>query len=146
MTEPILQTPASEDAGAAGPHAVSERDIIRNLLKYIKKATAGADGKGIPIYVDPIGLHEGEMSLTSTIQIDVEGVPLRTTLHLCLKQLGLTYEVKDGYLMITSDFSGDVLLVSEDPFLIVGHCLLALLAAVFGGAAAPLIAGRRERI
>ena len=61
------------------------------------------------------------------------------------EQLGLTYEVKDGYLMITSDFSGDVLLVSEDPFLIVGHCLLALLAAVFGGVAAPLIAGRRAR-
>ena len=126
------------------PMRFPKETSLEDVLKYIKKATTGADGKGIPIYIDPIGLQECEKSLTSTIQIDVEGVPLRTTLHLCLKQLGLTYEVKDGYLMITSDVADDVLLVSEDPFLIVGHSLLALIAAVFGGAAAPLIAGRRD--
>ena len=128
------------------PMRFPKETSLEDVLKYIKKATTGADGKSIPIYIDPIGLQESEKSLTSTITIDVEGVPLRTTLHLCLKQLGLTYEVKDGYLMITSDLSGDVLLVSEDPFLIVGHSLLALIAAVFGGVAAPLIAGRRARV
>jgi hypothetical protein len=120
---------------------------LDDVLKYIRKATAGPDGKGIPIYIDPIGLQEAEKSLTSTIQIDLQGVPLQTSLHLCLQQLDLIYEIKDGYIMITYDINRDdkVLLLFEPPFLIVGHCLLAPLAAVFGGAAAPLIAGRRER-
>jgi hypothetical protein len=120
---------------------------LDNVLKYIKEMTTGPDGKGIPIYIDPIGLQEAEKSLSSTIQIDLQDVPLRTSLHLCLQQLDLMYEIKDGYIMITYDTSRDdkVLLLFEPPFLIVGHCLLALLAAICGGAAAPLIAGRRER-
>jgi hypothetical protein len=116
---------------------------LEDVLKYIKKATAGRDGKGIPIYIELIGLHESEKSLTSTITIDLEGIPLRTTLHLCLKQLGLTYKIKDGYLLITSEY--EISRVSEDPFLIVGHSLLALFAAAFGGAAAPLIVGWKNR-
>src|SRR5262249_22576042 len=79
-----------------------------------------------------------ERTLTSVVQIDLEGVPLRTTLALCLKQLGLAYEVKDGLVRITYEerVSSDL----EDPFLIVGHCLLALLAAGVGAMAAPLVA------
>jgi hypothetical protein len=34
-------------------------------------------------------------------------VPLKTTLRLILKQLGLAYTVKDGFLMITSEDSED---------------------------------------
>ena len=34
--------------------------------------------------------------MTSPITLDLEGVPLKTTLRLLLKQLGLTYTVKDG--------------------------------------------------
>jgi hypothetical protein len=34
--------------------------------------------------------------------MDLEGIPLKTTLRLMLKQLGLAYCVRDGFLMISS--------------------------------------------
>jgi hypothetical protein len=40
--------------------------------------------------------------MTSPIAIDLDGVPLRRTLQLVLKQLGLVYFVDDGVLCITS--------------------------------------------
>ena len=59
-------------------------------------------GKPIPIYVDPIGLQQAERTLNSTVTIDLEGVPLKTSLRLALKQLGLAYCVRDGVLIISS--------------------------------------------
>ena len=108
------------------------------MLKSIQAATRAADGKSLPIYVDPIGLQETEKSMTSTVRIDVEGVPLKTSLRLCLKQLDLVYSIRDGLLLITSEESAPTP-VYEDPFLITGHCLLALFAAAFGGLVAPLV-------
>lgn len=78
--------------------------------------------------------------MQSTVCLDLEGVPLKRTLYLCLNQLDLAYIVRDGVLIITSAASEDSL---EDPFLISGHCLLALFAAALGGALAPLVSGRR---
>ena len=75
--------------------------------------------------------------------IDADGLPLKTTLRLCLRQLDLDFSVQDGYVLITSE--DQVASDLEDPFLIVGHCLLALLAAGFGAIAAPLIS-REDRI
>ena len=81
----------------------------------------------------------------STVRIDIEGHPLKATLRLCLRQLGLSYMVKDGHLWI----SGDDEVVEpegEVSFRIVGHSLLALLAAGVGGVLAPLISAlSRER-
>jgi RNA polymerase sigma factor (sigma-70 family) len=76
---------------------------IDDVLKYIKQATTSPTYAGIPIYVDPVGLQEAERSMNSTIQIDLEGIPLRRTLQLMLTQLGLAYFVQDGILIITSD-------------------------------------------
>ena len=39
--------------------------------------------------------------MTSPVSIEVEGVPLKRS-GLCLKQLGLAYSVRDGYVMISS--------------------------------------------
>jgi hypothetical protein len=118
---------------------------LGDLLSYIKQATSTPTDPELPIYVDPLGLQEAERSLNSTVQIDLKGVPLRTTLRYCLKQLGLAYIVEDGCLKITSEDSFDAP-ESDDPFLIVGHCLLAWFAAMIGGVAAPLVAAaRRER-
>ncbi len=76
---------------------------LEDVLKYIKQATTTATYAGIPIYVDPLGLQEAEKSMTSTVRnMDLEGVPLRRTLHLLLKQLDLAYFVDDGVLYITS--------------------------------------------
>jgi hypothetical protein len=62
---------------------------------------------GIPIYVDPIGLQDADKTLADTVQIQLEGIPLKTTLRLVLKQLSLTYTVKDGLMTITSTASDD---------------------------------------
>jgi hypothetical protein len=80
---------------------------LEDILKYIKQASVDKGGAGIPIYVDPQGLQEAEKTLTSTITIDLDGVPLRRTLQLMLKQLGLVYFVDDGVLCITSEASQD---------------------------------------
>ncbi|SIO28651.1 hypothetical protein SAMN05444166_3506 [Singulisphaera sp. GP187] len=75
---------------------------LEDVLKYIKRATTGTNDNGIPIYVDPMGLQKAEKSMTSPVTLDLEGVPLKTTLRLILKQVGLTYTVKDGLLTITA--------------------------------------------
>jgi hypothetical protein len=81
---------------------------LDDVLKYLRQATTNPTfPEGIPIYVDPIGLQEAEKSLNSTVTINVSQVPLRTSLRLILKQLGLTYQVKDGLLTITSEGSAD---------------------------------------
>jgi hypothetical protein len=50
--------------------------------------------------LDPSHIQEAAYSLTSTVSIDLDGVPLKTTLRLMLKQLGLAFTVKDGLLKI----------------------------------------------
>jgi hypothetical protein len=120
------------------PMPFPEDTPLEDILKYVKAATRGAGFTGIPIYVDPICLQEVEKSMTSTARnIDLEGVALKTSLRLCLKQLDLAFCVRDGFLMITSEESA-VTPVYQDPFAIVGHCLLALGAAGIGGIVAPL--------
>ena len=58
-------------------------------------------------------------------------------MRLCLRQLDLDFSVQDGYVLITSE--DQVASDLGDPFLIVGHALLALLAAGIGAIAALLI-------
>ncbi|HKI17391.1 MAG TPA: hypothetical protein VKA15_05905 [Isosphaeraceae bacterium] len=60
------------------------------MLAYVKSSTKSPTyPAGIPIYVDPVGLQEAEKSMTSTVTIDLEQVPLRASLRLLLQQLGL---------------------------------------------------------
>ena len=103
----------------------------------------GPDGKGIPIYADPIGLSEAEKTMTSVATINLDGVPLKTTLRLYLAQLDLAYSIRDGVLFVTSVESAQTP-VYQDPFLTAGHCLLALLAAALGAALAPLVPHTRR--
>jgi hypothetical protein len=126
------------------PMRFNEDTPLEDVLKYLATATRGPDGKGIPIYLDPIGLQEAEKSITSTVRnLDFDGVPLKTSLRLCLDQLDLTYRIRDGLLLITSKESA-VVPVYQDPYLIFGHCLLALLAAGVGGIVAPAFCSRRR--
>ena len=121
-----------------------EETPLEDVLKYIAMATSTPDHPGIPIYVAPAALQAAERTLQSTVSIDLQGVPLKTTLRLCLEQLGLVYRVEDGCLQITIEDliedREDTRLESDDPFLIVGHCLLALIAAGIGGVLALLVA------
>jgi hypothetical protein len=116
---------------------------LEDILKYVDAATRGPDGKGIPIYADPIGLSEAEKTMTSVAKIDLDGVPLKTTLRLCLAQLDLAYSIRDGVLLITSEESAQTP-AYQDPFLTAGHSLLALLAAGFGALVAPLVPSTRR--
>ncbi len=74
---------------------------LDDMLTYLKQITTNPPGvDGIPFHVDPLGLQKAGRSMTSTVSIDLDGVPLKTTLRLMLKQLGLAYTVKDGLLII----------------------------------------------
>jgi hypothetical protein len=122
------------------PFRFATKTTLAEFLKYVRDSTPGPDGQGIRIYVDPAGLQEAEVSMSSTVSLDVYGVPLKTSLRLILKQLDLTYAVKSGFLMITYD---DIdLLIEEDAYLTVGHSLFALLFAWLGAAAAMIVARR----
>ncbi len=81
-------------------------DVVKYIQSSTQDETAGLP-TGIPIYVDPQGLIDSDKTLASTISINLEGIPLRTTLRLLLKQLNMTYTVKDGLLTITSSSSQD---------------------------------------
>ena len=52
--------------------------------------------------MEPLGLQEANTSINSTIEFDRADLPLKTSLRLILKPLGLSYIVKDGLLMIDS--------------------------------------------
>jgi hypothetical protein len=89
---------------------------LEDVLKYIKSATHNENDPGIPIYVDPVGLIQADKTMTSPVTLDLEGVPLKTTLRLMLKQIGLAYCVKDGLLIISSPHGiYQELLESADP-------------------------------
>ena len=81
----------------------NEETPLEDTVKYIKQASTTPTYSGIPIYVDPDGLKEADSSMSSTVKnIDLEGIPLKTTLRLMLRQLGLAYCVRDGVLIISS--------------------------------------------
>jgi hypothetical protein len=75
---------------------------LEDVLQYIRQATVTKNSNSIPIYVDPKGLKDAEATLNSAIRLDLEGVPLKTTLRLMLKQIGLAFCVRDGVLIISS--------------------------------------------
>ena len=78
---------------------------LEDILKYIKSNTTDEKLKfpnGVPIYVDPQGLQEAEKTITSPVSLEIDGVPLRTTLRLILNQIGLDYRVRDGLVFISA--------------------------------------------
>jgi hypothetical protein len=76
---------------------------LEDVLKHIRRATSrGQDGRGIPIYVDPLGLLEAEKTLRTPISFTAKGEPLKLSLARLLESIELTYAVKDGFLMVTS--------------------------------------------
>ncbi len=91
-----LEQPISISFNAATP--------LDDVVKYIKQATTSKTYSGIPIYVDPYGRNnDADATMKSTVNhMELEGIPLKTTLRLMLKQLDLAYCVRDGVLIISS--------------------------------------------
>lgn len=112
---------------------------LEDILKYAQSATRARDGWEIPIYVEPVGLQEEERTMTSPVTLDLSGVPLKTSLHLAVAQLGLAYRISDGLLLITSEH--DRAPVASDPFLMVGHCAIAFVAGIVGWTLARIVGG-----
>jgi hypothetical protein len=75
---------------------------LEDVLQSIKSTIKESGHLEIPIYLDPWGLSDAEKTATSVVTIDLDGVPLKTSLRLVLKQLDLAYCVKDGVLIISS--------------------------------------------
>jgi hypothetical protein len=124
---------------------------VKKVLEHIKIATKGPLGKNLVIYADPfemrtagvnLDLRQGTIDPVNIPQgtIDRENIPVKDALRLCLSPLGLTYRVRAGYVRIIAD-EYRPLPVYEDPVMLVGHSLLALIAAAAGGVAAPIVAG-----
>ncbi len=84
---------------------------LEDVIQYIRKATIDEKlgfPKGIPIYVDPIGLKDADKTMADTIKFEFEGMPLAKSLRLILRQLSLIYEVdQDGLIVITTTSSDD---------------------------------------
>ena len=87
----------------------SEPTPLEDILKYVRSATQSeALPQGIPIYVEPepIGQEKGKEEpgdqpmMQRRVTMDLDGIRLKTTLRLALKQVGLGYIVKDGLVMV----------------------------------------------
>ena len=81
------------------PNDTPFSDVIRYIEQSTQDEAAGLP-TGIPIYIHPQGLQTADTTLASTVAINLEGVPLRTTLTLLLDQLHLAYVVEGGVLII----------------------------------------------
>jgi hypothetical protein len=82
---------------------------LEDVLKYIQSNTQSEEialDDGIPIYVDMLSLQDVEKTLQSPVTLDLEGVPLGRSLHLILRQLGLTFFVEDGLMVIYTEEGG----------------------------------------
>ncbi len=76
---------------------------LRDVLAYLEQVTGKPHHeRAMEFLVVPGGLEQAKKTLDSTIQMDLDGVPLKTTLPLMLDQLGLACVVKDGRLVIHS--------------------------------------------
>jgi hypothetical protein len=79
---------------------------LEQVLEYIRAATRGPSGTGIPCAFDDDGMRRAGQSRTSLVTIDVQDEPLKTSLRTLLEPLGLTYEVRRGVVTITSGAAG----------------------------------------
>lgn len=77
---------------------------LADVIKYIKQATADKDlPAGLAIYLDPKAINPpgAEKPEAPTVSLNLEGVPLATSLNLLANQLGLAFGVqKDGVVII----------------------------------------------
>lgn len=116
---------------------------LEEALRYVSTTAVMDDGRPLPIYVNPIALQEQDRTLQSPVSLVLEGVPLRTCLDCLVRQLGLSYEIKGGLIEVVNEIDriehrGYDEPAYEDPLLLTGHCLLALVAAGLGSLFASL--------
>jgi len=118
-----------------------EGTSLQDFLERIKaegRATLGEPFRIYPTWEErgPLALEELE---ALRVSIDRANTPVREALRIALGPLGLTYRVQSGFIRIFPD-AYQPAPFPEDPVMIAGHSLIAMVAAAFGGAAAPIMA------
>ena len=117
---PIAPTSQADDPQNKAIIAVLEKPIsinfpdpmpLKDVLQFIRQATHSPEfPSGLPIYVDPSPYdgpdNNAVRALEQPVTMDLDGVRLKTTLRLLLKQAGLGYIVKDGVVLIGFTDSG----------------------------------------
>jgi hypothetical protein len=96
---------------------------LDTVLKMLRTKTTGLPKlkTGMPIYIDPNGLQEAAQTPTSPVkgQPPDGSMSLGVKLRRALDSLDLAFDVKDGFLMITSKQSLDEPIgASRDPYVI----------------------------
>jgi hypothetical protein len=87
---------------------------LSDVVRYIQASTTSAElPNGIPVYLDPLGLAEINVTPESPVRLNLEGVALKRTLFLALRSLKLAYIVQDGLLIISTKECLDDLLSAE---------------------------------
>jgi hypothetical protein len=117
-----------------------EQTPLQVVLDQIRNAIQDSLGKKLVVYADRESVSPVPAVIyKSVVTIDYADVPAEDALRLCLGQVGLSYRVQSGYVRILYD-AYQPLPFEEDPVMIAGHSLLALVAAALGGVGAPFVA------
>jgi hypothetical protein len=83
---------------------------LEKIIADMAKATQTPGEASLAISVAPEGLKAAGVTLSSPAgRVDLEAVPLRTTLRLLLAPMGLAYYVENGRLIISDQESVDAM-------------------------------------
>lgn len=76
---------------------------LADVIKFVQAATVRPDlPKGVPFFLDPVGLQKAKASFQSPVNISARAIPLKDGLRDILKPLRLGYIVRDGKVVISS--------------------------------------------
>jgi hypothetical protein len=122
-----------------------ENTPLKTVLEPIRERIRGSLGRDPVIYVarSELGLAPERFG-SFLVKIDRDNITMSEALRLCLAPLGLTYRVQSGYVRIQAN-GYQPIPIENDPVMIAGHSLLAILAAAVGGVAAPIVSRRFGR-
>ena len=79
-----------------------ENNVSLEGVLFMFREDPNMPTRGIPVYLDPISLKEAGITMKTPVNFVLNGAPLRTALYLMLRELGLTYGIKDGVIVIAS--------------------------------------------
>lgn len=114
---------------------------VQQVLDAIRQSVHAATGRDLVLFTPRDEFPGTGWGRQDVVTIDRENVPAREALRLCLEPNGATYIVRAGHLRIVPD-TYRPLSVAEDPAMIAGHSLLALVLAAIGAVSAPLLFAR----
>ena len=82
--------------------AFPDKTPVEDVLRYVRSATKGDKlPNGVPISVDA-GIPNVDETMRKPVTLQADDLPLMTSLTLVLRQVDLTWAVKDGLLVISA--------------------------------------------